>query len=147
MIGFLLDTNIPSELVRAQPEPRVTAWLAEQDLVNLHLSVVSCGELRKGITILAPGRRKTELEAWYGEYLLKKFAGRILPLTQSIAERWGSLEAQQQLVGRPIQIADAQIAATALEYGLALVTRNVRHFERLGITILNPWDEHEKART
>lgn len=118
----------------------MTAWLAAQNLDNLYLSVVSCGELRKGITILAPGKRKTELEAWYGDDLVKRFAGRILPLTQSIAERWGSLEAQQQLVGRPMQIADAQIAATSLEHGLTLVTRNLRHFEALGVALINPWD-------
>src|SRR6218665_1439725 len=124
MSGFLLDTNIPSETVRPQPEPKVAAWLASQKIETLYLSVVTCGELRKGIAILTPGRRRTQLEAWYDEDLLKKFFGRILPLTQTIAERWGAVEAQRQLSGRTIHVADAQIAATALEHGLTLVTRN-----------------------
>lgn len=140
MNGFLLDTNIPSQTVRPQPEPKIAAWLASQKIESLYLSVVSCGELRKGITVLAAGRRKTELETWYGEDLLKRFFGRILPLTQTIAERWGVLEAQRQLIGRPIQVPDAQIAATAIEHGLTLVTRNDKDFESLGVTILNPWD-------
>jgi predicted nucleic acid-binding protein len=139
MSRFLLDTNIPSETVRPQPEPKVAAWLASQKIETLYLSVVTCGELCKGIAILAPGKRKTELEAWYGEDLLKKFAGRILPLTQTIAERWGALEVQRQLSGRIIQVPDAQIAATALEHGLTLVTRNIRDFEGLGLTLINPW--------
>jgi len=105
------------------------------------LSVVTCGELRKGIEVLAAGRRRSELEAWYCHNLLNKFSGRVLPLTQGIAERWGALEAARQLIGHPIQSTDAQIAATAVEFGLSLVTRNVRDFEGLGVAIVNPWDD------
>ena len=140
MSGFLLDTNIPSELVRPQPEPRVTAWVAAQDLDALFLSAVSFGELRKGITLRAPGKRRTELETWIEADLPNLFAGRILPLTRSIAERWGNLEAQRQQMGHPLQVPDGQIAATALEHGLTIVTRNVRDFEGLGVMILNLWE-------
>jgi toxin FitB len=140
MSGFLLDTNVPSELVRTQPEPKVTAWVAAQDLDSLFLSVVSFGELRKGITIMSPGKRKTELEAWLENGLSKLFSGRILPMTQTIAERWGVLEGQRQLMGHPLNVPDAQIAATAREHGLTGVTRNVKDFESLGVTILNPWE-------
>ena len=140
MSGFLLDTNIPSELVRPQPEPRVTAWVAAQDLDALFLSAVSFGELRKGITLRAPGKRRTELETWIEADLPNLFAGRILPLTRSIAERWGNLEAQRQQMGHPLQVPDGQIAATALEHGLTIVTRNVRDFQGLGVMILNLWE-------
>ena len=139
MSGFLLDTNIPSETVRSRPEPKLAAWLQAQKLEELYLSVVTCGELRKGIAVLEAGKRKTGLESWYREDLIVKFTGRILPVTQTIAERWGILEAQQKLTGRPMQVPDAQIAATALEHGLILVTRNTKDFEGLDIKLFNPW--------
>lgn len=140
MTGFLLDTNIPSELVRPLPEPRVTAWVAAQELDTLFISVVSFGEFRKGITVRPPGKRRVELEVWLATDLAKLFSGRILPITQSIAERWGVLDGQRQLIGRPLNVPDGQIAATALEHGLTLVTRNAKDFEGLGLTIINPWE-------
>jgi predicted nucleic acid-binding protein len=105
----------------------------------LFVSVVSFGEWRKGMTIMEPGRRRTELEAWIEEELAKTFAGRILPVTQNIAERWGILEGQRQRMGRPLNVPDGQIAATALEHGLTMVTRNTEDFDHLGLTIINPW--------
>ena len=119
---------------------KVTAWVAVQDLDSLFLSVVSFGELRKGITIMSPVKRRAELEVWLETDLLKLFSGRILPMTQTIAERWGVLEGQRQLMGRPLNVPDAQIAATALEHGLTVVTRNVKDFEKLGVAIRNPWE-------
>ena len=85
MSGFLLDTNVPSELVRSLPEPKVTAWFASQDLESLYFSVVSFGELRKGLTIMPSGQRRTQLETWLETDLFRLFAGRVLPITQSIA--------------------------------------------------------------
>jgi len=140
MNGFLLDTNIASELVRQRPRESVTAWIAAQRLETLFLSVITIGELRKGITILPPGKRRTELEVWLDFDLQQKFAGRILSVNQQIADRWGVLEGRRQLVGRPIHAPDAQIAATAIEHGLTIVTRNQRDFEDLGVPILNPWE-------
>lgn len=140
MIGFLLDTNIPSELVRPQPDAKVVAWLAARSLDELFLSVVTFGELRKGITIRKPGKRRDELEAWLENELANLFDGRILPLTRPTAERWGNLEGLRQIAGRPLNLPDGQIAATALEHGLTLVTRNVRDFDGLGLTIVNPWE-------
>jgi predicted nucleic acid-binding protein len=140
MSGFLLDTNVPSELIRTQPEPRVKTWIAAQSLDTLFISVVSFGELRKGITLRSPGKRTTELEVWLETDLPVLFSGRILPVTRSAAERWGVLEAQRQLIGRPLDVPDGQIAATALEHDLTLVTRNVKDFADLGVTVFNPWD-------
>lgn len=139
MNGFLLDTNVPSETVRLRPDPKLTAWLQAQKLEELYLSVITCGELRKGISSLDEGKRKTDLESWYRDDLLERFSGRILTLTQTIAERWGDLESRRQLTGRPMQVPDAQIAATALEHNLILVTRNIKHFDGIGIEIFNPW--------
>jgi predicted nucleic acid-binding protein len=101
---------------------------------------VSFGELRKGIQLLAPGRRRTELEVWLETDLSAFFSGRILPLTRAIAERWGKLDAHQQIAGSPLGVIDGMIAATALEHDMVVVTRNAKHFVHLGLPILNPWD-------
>jgi len=140
MSGFLLDTNVPSELIRPQPEPNVKAWVAAQDLDTLFVSSVTFGELRKGITLRSPGKRRAELEAWIETDLSMLFSGRILPVTRSIAERWGVLEGQRQLAGRPLNAPDGMIAATAIEHGLTLVTRNTKDFGGLGVTLFNPWE-------
>lgn len=139
MNGFLLDTNVPSETVRPAPDSRVTAWIEAQPLESLFISVVSFGEWHKGITLLPPSRRKAELQAWLDTRVPNLFSGRILPITAAIAQRWGVLEGQRQLAGRTFHVPDAQIAATALEHGLTLVTRNVKDFEGIGVTIFNPW--------
>jgi predicted nucleic acid-binding protein len=99
MSGLLLDTNIPSELVRPLPEPKVKAWVAAQNLDTLFISSVSFGEIRKGIFLLSPGKRRTELEAWIETDLSILFSGRILSVTRSIAERWGVLEVSGKLQG------------------------------------------------
>ena len=140
MSGFLLDTNIPSELVRPQPEPKVRTWVAAQSLDTLFVSSVSFGELRKGIFLRPPGKRRAELETWIETDLSILFSGRILSVTRSIAEQWGVLEGRRQLAGRPLHAPDGMIAATALEHGLTLVTRNAKDFAELGVTIVNPWD-------
>lgn len=139
MSGFLVDTNVISEALRPLPDARVVSWTQSVAKEFLFLSVVSFGELRKGLTIMPPGARRSQLTQAIEELLPEWFAGRVLPITQTIAERWGVLEGQRQLIGRPLHVPDAQIAATALEHGLTLVTRNVKDFDALGLAILNPW--------
>ena len=140
MSGFLLDTNIPSELIRSRPDPRVEKWVYAQDEQSLYLSVVSIGELRRGLVILPASKRRSELERWFENDLLPRFGGRILPVTRSIADRWGILDGQCQLKGTPLNTADGMIAATAVEHGLTVVTRNIRDYAGLGVEALNPWD-------
>lgn len=106
----------------------------------LFLSVVTIGEIRKGLVVLPQGRRRTDLEEWFHTDLLNWFRDRILPVTRSIADRWGVLDGECQLKGTPLNTADGMIAATALEHDLVLVTRNVRHFTGMGVKIVNPWD-------
>ncbi len=140
MNGFLLDTNVPSETVLPKPEPKVLAWIDAQRLDTLFLSAVSFGEFIKGIELQPPSKRRTELETWVALDVERLFFGRILPVTRNIAARWGVLTAARRRLGNPLNVPDGLIAATALEHNLTLVTRNVKDFQDLGLTILNPWE-------
>ena len=140
MKGFLLDTNIPSEMTRVNPQPSVSKWLDDADDEELYFSVVSLGEILKGVALLTEGQRRSQLQQGLDETLRPWFAGRILPVSQPIAERWGLLAAESQRRGRTLKMADGFIAATALEHDLTIVTRNVKDFAGLGVAVFNPWD-------
>jgi predicted nucleic acid-binding protein len=137
--GFLLDTNIPSELTRSQPEQRVTRWLEDTDDSLMYFSVVSIGEVCKGLTVHPEAHRRAWLRNLLDKELRPGLADRVLPVSEAIAERWGVLDGECQLKGLKVNAPDGLIAATALEHELTVVTRNVRHFENLGVTIFNPW--------
>ena len=139
MSGFLLDTNFVSEMVQMQPSARVVAWSDSADEELLFLSVLTLGEIRQGLASLPPSRKRTRLEAWLEVELRTRFAGRILPVDDAIADRWGYLSAEARRTGRPVPVVDVLLAATALEHNLTMVTRNVRDFSRLGVPVLNPW--------
>jgi predicted nucleic acid-binding protein len=140
MKGFLLDTNIPSEMTRPRPQSSVSEWLEDADDDQLYFSVVSLGEILKGVTVLPESKRRSQLQQWLDETLRPWFQGRVLPVNEPIAERWGVLAGQCQLKGRHLKVVDGFIAATALEHDLAIVTRNVKDFAGLGVTVFNPWD-------
>jgi predicted nucleic acid-binding protein len=127
-------------MTRPRPQPSVTGWLDDADDDQLYFSVVSLGEVLKGVTILPDGKRRTELQRWLDETLRPWFQGRILPVDEAIAERWGVLAGKCQLKGRAPKVADGFIAANALEHDLTIVTRNVKDFSGLGVVLLNPWD-------
>ena len=137
---YLLDTNSVSELVKPRPNANFEKWVAEADEESLYLSVITLGELRRGIERLAPGTRRRQLESWFDTQLLPRFEGRILVVTQEISEKWGSLLAQSEARGRRIGIVDGLIAATTSVYGMTLVTRNVTDFGEAGIAMLSPWE-------
>jgi predicted nucleic acid-binding protein len=104
--GYLLDTNVPSEFRRERPEPAVVQWLKRQPATMLFLSAVTIGEIRKGLVMMPQGRRRTELEAWFHTDLLVWFRDRILPVTQSVGDRWGVLDGQCQLRGASLNTAE-----------------------------------------
>lgn len=106
----------------------------------MYFSAISLGEVRKGTALLSPGGKRRELELWIEQTLRPWFAGRVLPVTDIIAERWGVLTAEHRLKGRPVGMADGLIAATAMEHGLTVVTRNIKDFSGLGIQVVNPWE-------
>ncbi len=138
--GFLLDTNIPSEQICSRPDPRIGKWMYTHPEASLFLSAITVRKIRRGIMLLAKGARRRTLEQWFEADLIPKFSDRILPVTYAVANRWGRLTADHQLAGTPLSIADGLIAATALEHGLSLATRNVKDFVKLAVTLLNPWD-------
>jgi toxin FitB len=138
--GFLLDTMVPSELSRSRPDRHVNQWLTDTDDALMYLSVISLGEVCKGFTAHPEPRRRDLLRRWFEETLRPWFKGRILPVSKAIAERWGILEGESQLRGLTLSVPDGLIAATALEHGLTVVTRNVKDFAELNVGLLNPWD-------
>ena len=139
MSGFLLDTNCVSELVRVKPEPRVTEWMEATDEALLYLSVLTLGEIRKGLAGLAQGKRRTHLETWLEVDLQARFSGRILPIDAQVADRWGLLAAQAKRWGAPLPIIDGLLAATALHHNLTVVTRHAGDFTNSQVQVLNPW--------
>jgi len=136
--GFLLDTNVISELVRPKPEPKVTAWVSAVDEDLLYLSVLTLGEIRIGITSLKDASRRVTLEAWLDSDLLLRFAGRVLPIDQAVADRWGRLAAEA-MPKSALPVIDGLLAATALHHNLTLVTRNIRDVAVTGVPVFNPW--------
>lgn len=122
MNGFLFDTNIPSELMRRWPEPKVKSWVGAQEIDTLFLSVVSIGELESGFTTMQDPARRARLQEALDRHLTLPFPGRVLPVTQPIAGRWGKLDGIRQSLGRPLSAPDGMIAATALEHDLTVVS-------------------------
>jgi len=145
MSGFLLDTNIPSELTREKPEPAVETFLKQAGRDQVYMSVLSLGEIVKGIAVLPTSRRRPDLEAWLEAEIRPWFGPRILPVSAPIAERWGFLSAAGRIRGAPVAVVDGLLAATALEHDLKLVTRNSRDFARLGVAIVDPWAEERRT--
>ena len=139
MSAFLVDTNVISEFTRPQPDPRVIDWLDAQTPESLYVSVVSIGEIRLGIEDLPTGKHRAALEKWFQEGLPAWFESNLLPVTRNIADRWGRLTIEAKRKGSVITTADGLIAATALEHGLTMVTRNVSDFRVCGVDIVNPW--------
>ena len=141
MKGFLLDTNVLSEFNRRRdPDPRVKRWLETTPNESLYASVLTLGEIRMGIELLPPSKKRTGLEKWFQNDLQDWFEGRILPIDEGVANRWGVLSAQAQSKGRPLPTIDSLLAATALQHSLTVVSRNVNDFLVAGLEVINPWE-------
>ena len=137
-MSYLIDTNALSELKKRQPHPAVEQWFAARPAGSLYLSVLTLGELRKGIEAMPAGGRRSRFLDWLQKDIPTYFARRVLPVDRRIADRWGHLCAT---AGRPLPAIDSLLAATALEQGLALVTRNLGDFDLPGLSVINPWEE------
>lgn len=135
-MSYLIDTNVLSELRRKSPDPGVVTWFSQRPPATLHLSVLTLGEIRKGIEGVGDEVRKQTLIDWLETDLPTFFTGRILDVDGAVADRWGRLVAA---AGRPLPTIDSLLAATALEHDLVLVTRNTKDFAGLPVEVFNPW--------
>ena len=136
---YLLDTNVISALVAKQPLNQAIDWLNKIDDSLIYLSVITIGEIKKGIERLPESKRKTALRDWLNDELLLRFQGHILPLDTEVMLTWGVLTATLEQKGRKLPAMDSLIAAIALQGQFVLVTRNEADFADTGVTVLNPW--------
>ena len=139
-MNYLLDTCVISEFTRREPDLKIAQWVDELDESDLFLSVITIGEIKKGIERLPSGAgRKGPLTLWLNNDLLKRFSGRIYPVTVEVMLRWGSIYAQLEAAGQAVSTLDSLIAATAISHHATLVTRNESLFRPTGVEIVNPW--------
>ena len=141
--GYLIDTNVISELRRREPEPRVVRWFEQRPARQLFLSVLTLGEIRRGVERLDEGERQQALRAWLEQELPAFFSGRLLPIDEAVAQSWGRLMAE---MGRPLPAIDSLLAATALEHNLVLVTRNLKDLADLPVAVANPWQSEAERQ-
>jgi tRNA(fMet)-specific endonuclease VapC len=138
-MNYLLETNVISELIAREPNQNVVDWIDSLDPETVYLSVITIGELRKGIEKLVRSRRKDQLTVWLENDLLLRFADKIVAITTDVMLVWGDLTGRLERDGKPIAAIDSLLAATALQGKYTLVTRNEEDFQHTGVSILNPW--------
>ena len=138
-IPYVLDTNVVSELMRERPDPVVLQALATLDDSAWHITTMTEAELRHGIALLKPGRKKTRLHTALLALLAQDFAGRILAFDSAATVYYADIMATRSQAGRPMQVQDAMIAASCLAHVATLVTRNTHDFEGVGLDVFNPW--------
>jgi toxin FitB len=139
VVKYLLDTSVVSELPRPKANRVVVQFADRLNLPETFLSAITVGELRRGTFLLPRSRRRSTLEAWIAG-LVERFADNILPVTMETCEIWAEVSATAQQRGRTISMADGLVAATAIQHGMHVVTRNVKDFEPTGVLIVNPWE-------
>lgn len=135
-MSYLIDTNVLSELRRPKPAASVTRWFSERPAASLYLSVLTLGEIRKGVEQVQDQTRRQRLLDWLELELPTWFSGRILPIDTAVADRWGQLQGGSL---RPLPAIDSLLAATAICHDLVLVTRNEKDFAGLPLRLFNPW--------
>jgi predicted nucleic acid-binding protein len=138
---FLLDTCVISELVAKQPDPGVVQWVDNVDEEKLFLSTITIGEIKKGIEKLAASSHRSALAEWLEDELLVRFKDKILPIDTAVMLIWGKLAADLEKRGQRMPAIDSLLAATALQGGLGLVTRNEDDFAHCGVAVINPWEQ------
>lgn len=138
-MNYLLDTNVLSEVQRPKPDANVLAWLDQADEDRTYLSVITVGEIARGVAQLDEGKRKAALQLWLDLDLPARFGNRLLPIDRETAVIWGQLMAEAKRVGRGLPVMDGWIAASAVRHGFTLVTRNARDFAGIELGLLDPW--------
>ena len=138
-MSWLLDTCVVSELVRPRPKASDVSWVLERDEDELFLSVITIGELEKGIARLRDSPKRVALEQWVRRELADRFRDRLLAVDTGVAARWGALVGASEARGQPLPVIDSLIAATSLQHDFTIVTRNTDDLERCGARCFNPW--------
>lgn len=138
---YLLDTCVISELIKPQPNRSVVSWLQSQTENDLYLSVLTFGEIEKGIEKAANKARKSKLKLWVEEDLKQRFKGRILAIDLDVCTKWGEIQARTELLGKPVPSIDGLIAISALVNNCIMVTRNVKDMQQSGVELFNPWED------
>jgi predicted nucleic acid-binding protein len=138
-VSWLLDTCVNSELVRTRPKASVVSWVRERNEDDLFLSVITIGELEKGIAKLSESPKRVALEQWVRRELADRFRNRLLLIDSAVAARWGTMAGVSEAHGQPLPVIDSLIAATSLQHALTVVTRNTDDLERCGARCFNPW--------
>jgi len=136
---IILDTNVISELSRHVPDPGVLAWLDSLEISEVATTAITAAELRYGVARLPEGHRKRELTVMIRGILSEDFYGRILPFDERASARYADIVTGREKIGRPVGVADAQIAAICRDLGAILATRNTSDFEETGIELIDPW--------
>ena len=136
----VIDTNIASELMRAEPRADVLAWMDDRPARELYVTAVTEAEVRTGIALLPEGRRRRGLAEACERAFGSLFAGRVLPFDGDAARAYAEIASARRVIGRPVSQADCQIAAIARSCGMAVATRSIRDFEGIGVEILDPWN-------
>jgi predicted nucleic acid-binding protein len=140
-VKYLLDTCVISELIKPQPNRSVVSWLQSQTENDLYLSVLSFGEIEKGIEKAVNEARKSKLKLWVEEDLKQRFKGRILAIDLDVCTKWGEIQAKTELLGKPMPSIDGLIVVSALVNNCIMVTRNVKDMQQSGVELFNPWED------
>jgi len=139
---YLLDTCVISELVKKEPHPAVISWIAAGDESRMYLSVLTLGELIKGITKLPDGEKREKLQAWVSNDLALRFGRRLVEIDAEIARVWGTMLGEAERRGEKLPVIDSLIAVSASVHDLIVVTRNVQDMARCQANVFNPWEIH-----
>lgn len=141
MRGWLVDTNILSELRRPRLEPKVITWISALPLASLHVSIVTVAEIRFGIERLDDAIRRAELSDWLTHQVRPMFEGRVLPFSEDVMLKWRILVEAGRKVGHTFSQPDLLLASTALYYGLTMMSRDTAEYTRAGVAVTNPWTD------
>ena len=139
-MNYLLDTCVIAELIKKNPNQKVFKWVSNTDEANLFISVLTIGEIHKGIEKLPKSKKKEKLHNWVNYDLQERFKNRIILFDLPSATVWGKIQAHSELLGRPLPAIDGLIAASGISYGLTVVTRNTTDMDASGVSLLNPWE-------
>jgi toxin FitB len=139
ILMILVDTNVLSAMMRVAVEPAIERWFDAQPPESIWTTTITIFEIHFGVALLAPGRRRDQLYDAFGRAIGEILGARVLPFDRTAAETAATIAARQRQIGRPVEIRDVQIAGIVAARKATLATRNTRHFENLGITLVDPW--------